>query len=197
MRLRTQTSVAVNVATPRWHTSSQKAIRFDSHHGSPQFQLLFFCVLRFFGLEQVLTRVTSLYELAHAFPKLSESPSSSHKAVVYFGNRRYNARAPPIQHNCSSRECVWSPWFELSGGCGVKRYMIYLSRAPLNCWQTSCYHTWQAVTLYNWVVESTTRAMRWAVHLEVMWAPEYESMLEIRSRKHLRSIPGTFGGVEW
>ena len=65
-----------------------------------------FCVLCFFGLEQVLTRVTSLYELAHAFPKLSESPSSSHKAVVYFGNRRYNARAPPIQHNCSSRECV-------------------------------------------------------------------------------------------
>ena len=30
MRLRTQTSVVVNVATPRWHTSSQKAIRFDS-----------------------------------------------------------------------------------------------------------------------------------------------------------------------
>ena len=127
------------------------------------FSFLSFCVLRFFGLEQVLTRVTSLYELAHAFPKLSESPPSSHKAVVYFGNRRYNARAPPIQHNCSSRDCVWSPWFELSGGCGVKRYMIYLSRAPLNCWQTSCYHTWQAVTLCNWVVECTTRAMRWAV----------------------------------
>ena len=67
---------------------------------------VFFVFFVFFGLEQVLTRVTSLYELAHAFPKLSESPSSSHKAVVYFGNRRYNARAPPIQHNCSSRECV-------------------------------------------------------------------------------------------
>ena len=46
-----------------------RGVRFDSTHGSTKFQLLFFCFLWFFCLEQVLTRVTSLYELAHAFPR--------------------------------------------------------------------------------------------------------------------------------